>query len=137
MFLALGVGAWSGAIFHLMTHAFFKALLFLSAGSVILSVHHEQNIFAMGGLYRKIPFTFICFTIGCACLAALPFTSGFYSKDHIYSVPMSTTRGSTCFGLPAYWEHWLLAFIASAFSFSLSWVVRVALHLTAKTPIIQ
>ncbi|WP_445359501.1 NADH-quinone oxidoreductase subunit L [Microbulbifer sp. ANSA005] len=83
MFLALGVGAWSGAIFHLMTHAFFKALLFLSAGSVILSVHHEQNIFAMGGLYRKIPFTFICFTIGCACLAALPFTSGFYSKDHI------------------------------------------------------
>jgi len=83
MFLALGVGAWSGAIFHLMTHAFFKALLFLSAGSVILSLHHEQNIFAMGGLYRKIPFTFICFTIGCACLAALPFTSGFYSKDQI------------------------------------------------------
>ncbi|MCO1335167.1 NADH-quinone oxidoreductase subunit L [Microbulbifer sp. OS29] len=83
MFLALGVGAWSGAIFHLMTHAFFKALLFLSAGSVILSVHHEQNIFAMGGLYRRIPFTFVCFTIGCACLAALPFTSGFYSKDHI------------------------------------------------------
>nr|AFT63986.1 proton-translocating NADH-quinone oxidoreductase chain L subfamily protein [gamma proteobacterium D250] len=83
MFLALGVGAWSGAVFHLMTHAFFKALLFLSAGSVILSVHHEQNIFAMGGLYRKIPFTFICFAIGCACLAALPFTSGFYSKDSI------------------------------------------------------
>ncbi|GAB2901529.1 NADH-quinone oxidoreductase subunit L [Microbulbifer echini] len=83
MFLALGVGAWSGAIFHLITHAFFKALLFLSAGSVILSLHHEQNIFSMGGLYRKIPLTFICFTIGCACLAALPFTSGFYSKDHI------------------------------------------------------
>ncbi|WP_444921275.1 NADH-quinone oxidoreductase subunit L [Microbulbifer sp. CnH-101-G] len=83
MFLALGVGAWSGAIFHLMTHAFFKALLFLSAGSVILSLHHEQNVFSMGGLYRKIPLTFICFTIGCACLAALPFTSGFYSKDHI------------------------------------------------------
>ncbi|WHI50338.1 NADH-quinone oxidoreductase subunit L [Microbulbifer sp. MLAF003] len=83
MFLALGVGAWSGAIFHLMTHAFFKALLFLSAGSVILSLHHEQNIFTMGGLYRRIPFTFICFAIGCACLAALPFTSGFYSKDQI------------------------------------------------------
>ncbi|SHF51731.1 NADH-quinone oxidoreductase subunit L [Microbulbifer donghaiensis] len=83
MFLALGVGAWSGAIFHLMTHAFFKALLFLSAGSVILSLHHEQNIFAMGGLRRKIPVTFLCFTVGCACLAALPFTSGFYSKDQI------------------------------------------------------
>ncbi|MDP5209168.1 NADH-quinone oxidoreductase subunit L [Microbulbifer sp. 2205BS26-8] len=83
MFLALGVGAWSGAIFHLMTHAFFKALLFLSAGSVILSLHHEQNIFSMGGLYRKIPFTCLCFTIGCACLAALPLTSGFYSKDQI------------------------------------------------------
>ncbi|MFS1523054.1 NADH-quinone oxidoreductase subunit L [Microbulbifer sp. 2304DJ12-6] len=83
MFLALGVGAWSGAIFHLMTHAFFKALLFLSAGSVILSLHHEQNIFRMGGLYRKIPFTFLCFTIGCASLAALPLTSGFYSKDQI------------------------------------------------------
>lgn len=55
MFLALGVGAWSGAIFHLMTHAFFKALLFLSAGSVILSLHHEQNIFAMGGLRKKFP----------------------------------------------------------------------------------
>jgi len=83
MFLALGVGAWSGAIFHLMTHAFFKALLFLSAGSVILSLHHEQNIFAMGGLRKKIPFTFLCFAIGCACLAALPLTSGFYSKDQI------------------------------------------------------
>ncbi|MFC6980473.1 NADH-quinone oxidoreductase subunit L [Microbulbifer taiwanensis] len=83
MFLALGVGAWSGAIFHLMTHAFFKALLFLSAGSVILSLHHEQDIFAMGGLRKRIPFTFVCFAIGCACLAALPFTSGFYSKDQI------------------------------------------------------
>ena len=83
MFLALGVGAWSGAIFHLMTHAFFKALLFLSAGSVILSLHHEQNIFAMGGLRRKIPFTFTCFAIGCACLAALPLTSGYFSKDEI------------------------------------------------------
>jgi NADH-quinone oxidoreductase subunit L len=83
MFLALGVGAWSAAIFHLMTHAFFKALLFLAAGSVILSLHHEQNIFAMGGLRKKIPLTFICFAIGCACLAALPLTSGFFSKDQI------------------------------------------------------
>ncbi|WKT59623.1 NADH-quinone oxidoreductase subunit L [Microbulbifer thermotolerans] len=83
MFLALGVGAWTGAIFHLMTHAFFKALLFLSAGSVILSLHHEQSLFSMGGLRRKLPFTFGCFAIGCASLAALPFTAGFYSKDQI------------------------------------------------------
>ncbi|MFA0812168.1 NADH-quinone oxidoreductase subunit L [Microbulbifer epialgicus] len=99
MFLALGVGAWSGAIFHLMTHAFFKALLFLSAGSVILSLHHEQNIFAMGGLFRKIPFTFICFTIGCACLAALPFTSGFYSKDHILLSAWEFHQGFNSFWL--------------------------------------
>ena len=93
MFLALGVGAWSGAIFHLMTHAFFKALLFLAAGSVILSLHHEQNIFAMGGLRRKIPLTFACFAIGCACLAALPFTSGFYSKDQILIMAWQAHEG--------------------------------------------
>ncbi|MCW8125314.1 NADH-quinone oxidoreductase subunit L [Microbulbifer halophilus] len=93
MFLALGVGAWSGAIFHLITHAFFKALLFLVAGSVILSLHHEQDIFRMGGLRRKIPFTFICFLIGCACLAALPFTSGFYSKDQILLSAWNFHRG--------------------------------------------
>ena len=93
MFLALGVGAWSGAIFHLMTHAFFKALLFLAAGSVILSLHHEQNIFAMGGLRKKIPLTFACFAIGCACLAALPFTSGFYSKDQILIMAWQAQQG--------------------------------------------
>ena len=93
MFLALGVGAWSGAVFHLMTHAFFKALLFLAAGSVILSLHHEQNIFAMGGLRRKIPLTFACFAIGCACLAALPFTSGFYSKDQILLMAWQAQQG--------------------------------------------
>ncbi|GMG86678.1 NADH-quinone oxidoreductase subunit L [Biformimicrobium ophioploci] len=83
MFFALGVGAWSAGIFHLVTHAFFKALLFLAAGSVILSLHHEQDIFRMGGLRKKMPVTFLSFVIGCACLAALPFTSGFYSKDAI------------------------------------------------------
>jgi NADH-quinone oxidoreductase subunit L len=83
MFLALGVGAWSAAIFHLMTHAFFKALLFLAAGSVILAVHHEQNIFRMGGLWRRLPVPFWSMVIGSAALAALPFTSGFYSKDAI------------------------------------------------------
>ena len=84
MFLALGVGAWQGAIFHLMTHAFFKALLFLSAGSVILACHHQQNIMRMGGLRRSLPLVYACFLVGGAALAALPLvTSGFYSKDAI------------------------------------------------------
>lgn len=84
MFLALGVGAWHGAIFHLMTHAFFKALLFLSSGAVILAVHHEQNIFKMGGLRHKIPLVFWCFIIGGGALAAIPWvTVGFYSKEAI------------------------------------------------------
>lgn len=84
MFLALGVGAWSGALFHFMTHAWFKALLFLAAGSVIHALHHEQNLFRMGGLRRKLPLVFWTFLIGAACLAALPLvTSGFYSKEKI------------------------------------------------------
>jgi NADH-quinone oxidoreductase subunit L len=83
MFMALGVGAWSAAIFHLMTHAFFKALLFLSAGSVILALHHEQDIFKMGGLWRRLPIPFACMVVGSAALVALPLTSGYYSKDAI------------------------------------------------------
>ncbi|OAT35794.1 NADH-quinone oxidoreductase subunit L [Proteus myxofaciens] len=84
MFLALGAQAWDGAIFHLMTHAFFKALLFLSAGSVIIACHHEQNIFKMGGLRKKIPFVYACFLIGGGALSALPLlTAGFFSKDEI------------------------------------------------------
>ncbi|TXH03121.1 MAG: NADH-quinone oxidoreductase subunit L [Nevskiaceae bacterium] len=83
MFLALGVGAYQPAVFHLMTHAFFKALLFLSSGSVILAMHHEQDIFRMGGLRKHIPLVFWCMLIGTAALTALPFTSGFYSKDEI------------------------------------------------------
>ncbi len=83
MFLALGVGAWSAAIFHLMTHAFFKALLFLSAGSVISALHHEQDVRKMGGLWRRLPVPFWSMVIGSAALAALPLTSGFYSKDII------------------------------------------------------
>jgi NADH-quinone oxidoreductase subunit L len=83
MFLALGVGAWSAGIFHLMTHAFFKALLFLAAGAVIHCLHHEHNIFRMGGLRTRLPVVFWSFLIGSAALAALPFTSGFYSKDQI------------------------------------------------------
>ncbi|MEQ1975213.1 NADH-quinone oxidoreductase subunit L [Xenorhabdus sp. SGI240] len=84
MFLALGVQAWDAAIFHLMTHAFFKALLFLASGSVILACHHEQNIFKMGGLSKRIPFVYLCFLVGGSALSALPLlTAGFYSKDEI------------------------------------------------------
>jgi NADH-quinone oxidoreductase subunit L len=83
MFMALGVGAWSAAIFHLMTHAFFKALLFLSAGSIILALHHEQDIFKMGGLRKQLPFVFGVFLIGSLALVAVPPTAGFFSKDAI------------------------------------------------------
>jgi NADH-quinone oxidoreductase subunit L len=86
MFLGLGAGAWSAAIFHLMTHAFFKALLFLTAGAVILACHHEQDIFKMGGLRRKLPLAYACFLAGGLSLSAFPLvTAGFYSKDAILS----------------------------------------------------
>ncbi len=94
MFLALGVGAWSAAVFHFMTHAFFKALLFLSAGAVILSLHHEHNILKMGGLRRQLPVTFWTFLIGAGSLAAFPLiTAGFYSKDSIIWYAWSSTTG--------------------------------------------
>ena len=83
MFLGLGVGAWSASIFHLMTHAFFKALLFLAAGSVILALHHEQSIFKMGALWNKTRVSFAAFLIGGLALTAFPFTSGYFSKDEI------------------------------------------------------
>ena len=84
MFFALGVGAWDAAIFHTMTHAFFKALLFLAAGAVIIKCHHEQNIFKMGGLWNKMPLVYASFLVGGSALSALPFISaGFYSKDEI------------------------------------------------------
>jgi NADH-quinone oxidoreductase subunit L len=84
MFLALGVGAWSAAIFHLMIHAFFKALLFLASGAVIVACHHEQDMFKMGGLWKKLPWSYVSFWVGGAALAALPvITAGYYSKDAI------------------------------------------------------
>ncbi len=84
MFLAMGIGAWSAAVFHFMIHAFFKALLFLSAGAVIHLLHHEHDMFKMGGLRKKLPVIFITFLIGGASLSALPLiTAGFYSKDQI------------------------------------------------------
>jgi NADH-quinone oxidoreductase subunit L len=83
MFLAVGVGAFTAGIFHLMTHAFFKALLFLGAGSVILAIHHEQDLFRMGGLRRYLPITFITMWIATLAIAGVPLFSGFFSKDEI------------------------------------------------------
>jgi NADH-quinone oxidoreductase subunit L len=83
MFVAMGAGAYSVGIFHLFTHAFFKALLFLGSGSVIYAMHHEQDIRNMGGLWRKIPFTFFVMCIGTLSLTGFPFFAGYFSKDAI------------------------------------------------------
>jgi NADH-quinone oxidoreductase subunit L len=83
MFLGLGVGAYTGAVFHVMTHAFFKALLFLGAGSVIHAMHHEQDIRQMGGLKKYLPITHITFLLACLAIAGIPPFSGFFSKDEI------------------------------------------------------
>jgi NADH-quinone oxidoreductase subunit L len=116
MFLALGVGAWSAAIFHLLTHAFFKALLFLAAGAVIFCFHHEHDIFKMGGLRKAMPLAFWSFLIGSAALAALPFTSGYYSKHEILLAAFETSPilwGMGCLG----------ALITGIYSFRLLFVV--------------
>jgi NADH-quinone oxidoreductase subunit L len=95
MFLALGVGAWSAGIFHFMIHAFFKALLFLCAGAIILALHHEQDMRKMGGLRKSMPVVFWTFLIGAASLAALPvITAGFYSKDQILWYTLAGPAGS-------------------------------------------
>ena len=96
MFLGLGVGAWTAAIFHFMTHAFFKALLFLASGMVITSMHHEQNIFKMGGLRKHLRLAYWAFVIGGSSLAGLPLiTAGFYSKGLILWGALSSPVGST------------------------------------------
>jgi NADH-quinone oxidoreductase subunit L len=107
MFLALGVGAYSAAIFHFMIHAFFKALLFLAAGAVIEALHHQHSMFKMGGLKDKLPVVFWTFLIGSASLAALPLISaGFYSKDQILWYAWAAEDGNT-------WL-WLLALIGAS-----------------------
>src|SRR6185436_4295024 len=83
MILALGLGSWVGGLFHLITHAFFKALLFLGSGSVIDAAHHEQELPQYGGLIRKIPVTGFTFAIAVLAIAGTPFFSGYYSKDMI------------------------------------------------------
>jgi len=114
MFLALGVGAWSAAIFHLMTHAFFKALLFLGAGIVIVSLDDEHDMFKMGGLRSQLPAVFWTFLIGACSLSALPFiTAGFYSKDIILFYSLASPLGNRLL-----WTAGVLgAFITSLYTF--------------------
>ena len=88
MFLAAGLGAYANAMFHLMTHAFFKALLFLGAGSVIHAMHHEQDMRYYGALRKEIPFTFVAFVVGSLSLAGIPPFSGFFSKDSILAAAL-------------------------------------------------
>src|SRR6266545_2617705 len=116
MFLALGVGAWQAALFHFMTHAFFKALLFLGAGVVIQALHEEHDMFRMGGLRRELPVTFWTFLIAGCSLAGLPFiTAGFFSKDLIIWGALSAEQGH-----PGFWIAGILgALLTSLYTFRL------------------
>ncbi|WP_028389103.1 NADH-quinone oxidoreductase subunit L [Legionella fairfieldensis] len=96
MMVAMGASAYSAGMFHLLTHACFKALLFLGAGSVIIGMHHEQDMRKMGGLWRKMPITYVTFIIGSLALCAIPPFSGFYSKDTIIeAAQLSEIPGSS------------------------------------------
>jgi NADH-quinone oxidoreductase subunit L len=114
MVAALGASAFAAGIFHLATHAAFKALLFLAAGSVILAMHHEQDMRKMGGLAKRLPLTYICFLIGALSLAAIPPFAGFYSKDAIIeAVHVSNITGSHY----AYWALVIGAFFTALYIF--------------------
>jgi NADH-quinone oxidoreductase subunit L len=120
MTVALGASAYAAGIFHLMTHAFFKALLFLGAGSVIIAMHHDQDIRNMGGLRKYMPWTWATFLIGSLALIGTPLFSGFYSKDTIIeAVHHSHTPGA---GI-AYWAVLLGVFITALYSFRLYFLV--------------
>ncbi len=125
MFLALGLGAWSAAIFHFMTHAFFKALLFLAAGIVIEALHQEHNIFHMGGLRRELPVAFWAFLAGGCALAGLPLvTAGSYSKDWIIASASPS---------PALWAAAIAGvLLTSLYTFRLIFLVFFG---TARTPV--
>src|SRR5438105_5372095 len=92
MVMGVGLGGPGQAMFHLTTHAFFKALLFLGAGSVILALHHEQDIWNMGGLWKRTPLTFLTFLIGTLALAGVWPLSGFYSKDEILLLALEKNK---------------------------------------------
>ena len=120
MTVALGASAYSVAIFHLMTHAFFKALLFLAAGSVIIGMHHDQDIRNMGGLRKYMPITWLTSLLGSLALIGTPFFSGFYSKDSIIeAVALSTITGSKF----AYFSVMVGVFITAFYSFRMYFLV--------------
>src|SRR6516225_6398282 len=98
MFVAMGVGAYSVGMFHLFTHAFFKALLFLGSGSVIIAMHHEQDTRKMGGLWRKLPFTYATMVIGTLALTGFPFTAGYFSKDAIIDSALVSNGAIASYG---------------------------------------
>jgi NADH-quinone oxidoreductase subunit L len=120
MTVALGLSAYSVAIFHLMTHAFFKALLFLGAGSVIMGMHHDQDIRNMGGLRKYMPITWITSLIGSLALIGTPFLSGFYSKDSIIeAAQLSHIPGSSF----AYFAVLAGVFVTAFYSFRMYFLV--------------
>jgi NADH-quinone oxidoreductase subunit L len=120
MTVALGASAYAAGIFHLMTHAFFKALLFLAAGSVIIALHHDQDIRNMGGLRKYMPITWITFLIGTLALIGTPFFSGFYSKDTIIEAVHDSLVPGAGF---AYWSVLLGVFVTALYSFRLYFIV--------------
>lgn len=120
MTVALGASAYSVAIFHLMTHAFFKALLFLGAGSVIIGMHHDQDIRNMGGLRKYMPITWVTFLIGTLALVGTPFFSGFYSKEHIIEAAAASTVWGSTF---AQYAVLIGVFVTSLYSFRVYFLV--------------
>jgi NADH-quinone oxidoreductase subunit L len=114
MTVALGVSAYSAGMFHLMTHAFFKALLFLAAGSVIIGMHHEQDMRKMGGLAKYMPLTAVTCWIGALALIGTPFFSGFYSKDAIIEAVGESHRWGATY---AYWCVLLGVFVTALYTF--------------------
>jgi NADH-quinone oxidoreductase subunit L len=116
MTVALGVSAYSAGIFHLMTHAFFKALLFLAAGSVIIAMHHEQDMRKMGGLFKYMPVTAVTCWIGALALIGTPFFSGFYSKDALIEAVAESHRAGATY---AYWCVLLGVFVTALYTFRL------------------
>jgi len=119
MFLALGVGAWSAALFHFVTHAIFKALLFMAAGSIIVALHHEQDMFKMGGLRKKLPVVFWTFLVGAISLSAMPLIgAGFYSKDMILFEAGTSELG----GAPFWVAGFVGALITSLYTFRMVFI---------------
>jgi NADH-quinone oxidoreductase subunit L len=116
MFFAAGVSAYGAAMFHLMTHAFFKALLFLGAGSVIHAMHHEQDMRKMGGIWKLIPITYALMWVGNLALAGIPFFAGYYSKDMILEAAYASGTGV---GHYAFWLGIAVAFLTAFYSWRL------------------